>query len=89
MFLLSWDNSKGEIYLLGHADIDHNVNEHAGVDEQENKDWKVEPDELVHTTVKVTASETNRVISGHHFIKRIKSFLDFSLSYLRYGDGPT
>ena len=66
---MSWDNSKGEIFLLGLADINHNVNEHAGVDEQANKDWKVEPDELVHTTVEVTASETNRVISGHHFIK--------------------
>ena len=46
---------KGEVNLLGLANVDHNVDEHAGVDEQENKDWKVEPDEFVHTTVEVTA----------------------------------
>ena len=51
---------KEEAYLLGLADIDHNVDEHAGVDEQENKDWKVEPDEFVHTTVEVTAPKKKR-----------------------------
>ena len=44
-------------YLLGLADVDHNVDEHAGVDEEENKDRKVEPDKLVNSSVEVTAPE--------------------------------
>ena len=35
---------KGKVYLLGLADVDHNVDEHAGVHEQENKHWKIEPE---------------------------------------------
>ena len=41
--------------LLGLADVDHNIGEHAGVDEQENKHWKIEPEKFVHTTIEVTA----------------------------------
>ena len=41
--------------LLGLADVEHNIDKHSGVDKQEKKDWKVEPEELVHTTVEVTA----------------------------------
>ena len=41
--------------LLGLADVDHNIGEHAGVDEQENEHWKIEPEKFVHTTIEVTA----------------------------------
>ena len=46
-----------EVYLLGLANVDHNVDEHAGVDEQKNKDWKVKPEKFAHTTIKVTATD--------------------------------
>ena len=48
---------KREVYLLSLADVGQNVDEHAGVDEQENKDWKVEPDKLIHATIEVTVPE--------------------------------
>ena len=48
---------KVEVYLLGLANVDHNVDEHAGVYEQKNKDWKVKPEKFAHTTIKVTATE--------------------------------
>ena len=48
---------KGEVYSLGLANVHHNVDEHAGVDEQKNKDWKVKPKKFAHTTIKVTATE--------------------------------
>ena len=56
-----------EAYAKEEADVDqhlftlpaveHNVDEHAGVDEKKYKDWKVEPKKFAHTTVKVTAPE--------------------------------
>ena len=55
--LQKYDDIKRQVYSLGLADIDHNVDEHAGVDEQEKKDWKVEPEKFVLATVEVTAPE--------------------------------
>ena len=34
------------LIVSGLANVDHSVDEHAGVDEQENKDWKVEPEKF-------------------------------------------
>ena len=51
------NNMKREVYLLSLADVGQNVDEHAGVDEQENKDWKVEPKKFAHSTVEMTAPE--------------------------------
>jgi hypothetical protein len=36
-------------------EVDHDEDEHGGVDEQHDEDGKVEPDELVHVTIEVTA----------------------------------
>ena len=45
------------MYLLGLADVGEDEDEHAGVDEQEKKDRKVEPEEFVHAAIEVTAPE--------------------------------